>query len=266
MECHIKTANYIKAFRNFAAHDAGRFILIALFSTVFVFGCTPTNKKVSGGNDNAKSLKGNNPFYEVYSERYYVLSSSKGYKQEGVASWYGKKFHGKLTSNGEDYDMHAMTAAHKTLPLPSTVRVTNLRNGRSVVVRINDRGPFVDNRIIDMSYAAAKNLDMVQSGTTMVRVESIDNYSRNEPVSYETSASDFGKIYMQVGAFGERANAQRLADRISGGGIRDISIYDENGFSKVRIGPIKDVQEYDAIAQKMSALEITQPHLVVEPR
>ena len=117
-----------------------------------------------------------------------------------------------------------------------------------------------------MSYAAAKNLDMVQSGTTMVRVESIDHYSRSEPVSYETSASDFGTIYMQVGAFGERANAQRLADRISGGGIRDISIYDENGFSKVRIGPIKDVQEYDAIAQKMSALEITQPHLVVEPR
>jgi rare lipoprotein A len=266
MERYLTTANCITVFRRFAAHDAGRFIIIALLSAVFVFGCTPTNKRVSGGNDNAKSLKGNNPFYEVYGERYYVLSSNKGYKQEGVASWYGKKFHGKLTSNGEDYDMHAMTAAHKTLPLPSTVRVTNLRNGRSVVVRVNDRGPFVDNRIIDMSYAAAKDLDMVQSGTTMVRVESIDNYSRSEPVSYETSASDFGTIYMQVGAFGERANAQRLADRISGGGIRDISIYDENGFSKVRIGPIKDVQEYDAIAQKMSALEITQPHLVVEPR
>ncbi len=266
MERHITTAKCITALRNFAAHDAGRFVLIALFSAAFVFGCTPTNKRVSGGNDNAKSLKGNIPFYEVYGERYYVLSSNKGYKQEGVASWYGKKFHGKLTSNGEDYDMHAMTAAHKTLPLPSTVRVTNLRNGRSVVVRVNDRGPFIDNRIIDMSYAAAKKLDMVQNGTTMVRVESIGNSSRNEPVSYETSASDFGAIYMQVGAFGERANAQRLADRISDGGIRDISIYDENGFSKVRIGPIKDVQEYDAIAQKMSALEITQPHLVVEPR
>jgi rare lipoprotein A len=250
--------------RRFARLESGQFVLIALASLTLVIGCTPTNKMVSGGNDNAKSLKGNNPFYEVYGERYYVLSSSKGYAQEGVASWYGKQFHGKLTSNGEIYNMHDMTAAHKTLPLPSTVRVTNLRNGRSVIVRVNDRGPFVDNRLIDMSYAAATQLDMVQSGTTLVRVETLDNYSRNEPVRYDTAAADFGTIYMQVGAFGERNNAVRLADKLSAAGVSNVSVYNENGMFKVRIGPIADVQAYDSMVGKVASLEIGKPHLVVE--
>jgi len=252
--------------QRFARREWGQFVLIALASMLLVVGCTPTNKVVSGGNDNAKSLKGNNPFYEVYGERYYVLSNSKGYEQEGVASWYGKKFHGKPTSSGEPYNMYDMTAAHKTLPLPSTVRVTNLRNGRSVVVRVNDRGPFVDSRLIDMSYAAAQKLDMVQTGTTQVRIESIDNYSRNEPVRYDTAAGEFGMIYMQVGAFGERNNAVRLADKVSAAGVNDVSVYSENGMFKVRIGPIPDVKAYDAMAGKVASLELGKPHLIVEPR
>ena len=121
-----------------------------------------------------RSRYGNPPSYEVFGKRYYVLSSSVGYVERGVASWYGPGFHQVLTSTREPYDMYGMTAAHKTLPLPCYVRVTNLQNGRSVVVRVNDRGPFVGNRIIDLSYTAAAKLDMLRNGTAMVEVRSID--------------------------------------------------------------------------------------------
>jgi rare lipoprotein A len=121
-----------------------------------------------------RARKGNPPFYAVFGKRYYVLSSSVGYWERGVASWYGPGFHKVRTSTGEPYDMYAMTAAHKTLPLPAYVRVTNLLNGRSVVVRVNDRGPFVGNRIIDLSYTAAAKLDMLRNGTAMVDVRTVD--------------------------------------------------------------------------------------------
>jgi rare lipoprotein A len=121
-----------------------------------------------------RSRYGNPPSYEVFGKRYYVLSSGVGYIERGVASWYGPGFHKVRTSTGEPYDMYAMTAAHKTLPLPAYVRVTNLQNGRSVVVRVNDRGPFVANRIIDLSYTAAAKLDMLRNGTAMVEIRSID--------------------------------------------------------------------------------------------
>jgi rare lipoprotein A len=116
---------------------------------------------------------GNPPFYVVDGHRYFVLASAAGYVERGVASWYGPQFHGLRTAIGEPYDMFAMTAAHKTLPLPCYARVTNLQNGRSVVVRINDRGPFVSNRIIDLSYSAAARLGMIRSGTAFVQVETL---------------------------------------------------------------------------------------------
>jgi rare lipoprotein A len=121
-----------------------------------------------------RSRHGNPPFYVVFGKRYYVLSSSAAYVERGVASWYGPGFHKERTSTGEAYDMYGMTAAHKTLPLPAYVRVTNLQNGRSVVVRVNDRGPFVGNRIIDLSYTAASRLDMLRNGTAMVEVRALD--------------------------------------------------------------------------------------------
>ena len=129
-----------------------------------------------------RSRYGNPPFYEVFGKRYYVLSSSVGYWERGVASWYGPGFHKERTSTGESYDMYGMTAAHKTLPLPAYVRVTNLQNGRSVVVRVNDRGPFVGNRIIDLSYTAAAKLDMLRNGTAMVEIRSIDPSVAPPPV------------------------------------------------------------------------------------
>ena len=119
-----------------------------------------------------RSAHGNPPFYDVLGHRYFVLATADGYSERGVASWYGPTFHGGSTSSGEPYDMYGMTAAHKTLPLPTYARVTNLRNGKSIVVRINDRGPFVANRLIDLSYTAAAKLDMLREGTTLVEVRS----------------------------------------------------------------------------------------------
>lgn len=129
-----------------------------------------------------RSRTGNAPVYTVFGRDYRVLDSAAGYDEQGLASWYGAKFHGRKTSSGEVYDMHAMTAAHKHLPLPTFARVTNQQNGRSIIVKINDRGPFVDDRIIDLSYAAALQLDMHDKGTARVRVEAISGHEVSEPV------------------------------------------------------------------------------------
>jgi len=136
-----------------------------------------------------RARNGNPPFYEVFGKRYFVLASSTGYVERGVASWYGPGFHKVQTSTGEPYDMYGMTAAHKTLPLPAYVRVTNLQNGRSVVVRVNDRGPFVGNRIIDLSYTAAAKLDMLRNGTAMVEVRSIDPGAPPQPAAVQFAAA-----------------------------------------------------------------------------
>ena len=135
-----------------------------------------------------RSRNGNPPFYDVLGKRYFVLSSGVGYVERGVASWYGPGFHKVRTSTGEPYDMYAMTAAHKTLPLPAYVRVTNLQNGRSIVVRVNDRGPFVGNRIIDLSYTAASKLDMLRNGTAMVEVRTLEPVSANSPLIAQVAA------------------------------------------------------------------------------
>lgn len=121
-----------------------------------------------------KSQYGNMPSYVVFGERYSVMDSSVGYEEEGTASWYGEPFHGRRTSSGETYDMHQLSAAHRSLPLPTYVEVTNLANGRQIVVRVNDRGPFHDDRIIDLSYAAARKLDIVAPGTARVLVRALD--------------------------------------------------------------------------------------------
>ena len=123
--------------------------------------------------DAPRSERGNPNFYEVFGRRYYVMGSADGYRESGVASWYGRDFHGRSTSSGERYDMFALTAAHKTLPLPTWVEVTNRNNGRKIIVKVNDRGPFVGNRIIDLSYAAALELDMIGTGTAPVFVRAL---------------------------------------------------------------------------------------------
>ena len=156
--------------------------------------------------------------YEVNGKRYQPIASADGYAEKGVASWYGKKFHGRKTSNGETYDMYAMTAAHKTLPMNVHLKVTNLANGRSTVVRINDRGPFVRSRIIDLSYSAAKELGVVGPGTAPVRIEALgyrDETRAGATPRYKQLASyDVGPFMVQVGAFTVKENAYRLAEKL----------------------------------------------------
>jgi rare lipoprotein A len=199
-----------------------------------------------------RARRGNPPFYEVLGVRYTLLPESRGYVERGVASWYGPDFHGVATSIGEKYDMYGMTAAHKTLPLPAYARVTNLRNGRSVVVRINDRGPFKANRIIDLSYAAALRLDMVREGTTLVEVRVL------EPEGAPPPPPAAAAIYAQAGAFSSEANATQLRDRLRASGVDGAFVRrdDVGGRTvyRVRIGPIARVADYDALVTRLREL------------
>ena len=224
-----------------------------------------------------RSRYGNGPVYEVLGETYRVMDSGSGYKERGVASWYGKKFHGRLTSNREPYDMYAMTAAHKTLPLPTYVNVRNLRNNKSIVVRVNDRGPFVHNRIIDLSYTAALKLDMVRDGTSLVEVTAItfdvppgDRPVRivepAQPPEAQPAMQANNEIFVQVGAFGDRENAERRRSALLSGGIGGAFIFADEAATppmyRVRIGPIDGVDAYDALVLKLETLGITDPYLI----
>ena len=220
----------------------------------------------------ARSKYGNKSVYEVFGKYYTVLASSSGYQERGVASWYGNKFHGKLTSSREHYDMYAMTAAHKTLPLPTYVRVRNLRNNRTVIVRVNDRGPFVGNRIIDLSYAAALKLDMVRNGTSLVEVTAIsfeDPQSGDRPTRVVSAvAPQEARLFMQVGAFSERSNAARRLAALSRNGVQNAFIYEDKSSDpvlyRVRIGPVADVVQYDVLVEELENLGITDPYLISE--
>ena len=181
--------------------------------------------------------------YKVNGQRYQPIPSAEGFVEKGIASWYGKDFHGRKTSNGETYDMYAMTAAHKTLPMNVHLKVTNLDNGSSTVVRINDRGPFVKSRIIDLSYSAAKELDVVGPGTAPVRIEAL-GYRNETPgestPSYQQLVSyDVGPFLVQVGAFAVEENAYRLAEKLkSQYGSSSVAEGLVNGqkFYRVRVG------------------------------
>jgi rare lipoprotein A len=210
-----------------------------------------------------RSRRGNPPFYEVQGKRYFVLAKADGYVERGVASWYGPTFHGVNTSMGEPYDMYAMTAAHKTLPLPAYARVTNLRNGKSVVVRINDRGPFVANRIIDLSYTAAAKLDMLREGTTLVEVHALTP----EAPDTLTRAAELPPpdLYMQAGAFADEGNAERLLSRLRAAGLPGAAVVPplatKSRLFRVRVGPITSVAQFDALAARLSALGIADARL-----
>lgn len=226
---------------------------------------------------------GNGPGYEVFGKWYSVMGSSAGYQERGVASWYGKKFHGNLTSNREVYDMYEMTAAHKSLPLPTYVRVRNLRNNKSIVVRVNDRGPFVSNRIIDLSYTAAQKLDMVRDGTSLVEVTAISfdepvgdrptSATKNsQPRQYSTPSVPAepasNEIFVQVGAFGDLANAARRLAALENSGVSNAFIHKDTSSSpplhRVRVGPVADVVQYDALVEELEGIGITDPYLITE--
>ena len=213
-----------------------------------------------------RSPHGNPPFYDVLGRRYYVLASADGYLERGVASWYGPTFHGGNTSSGEPYDMYAMTAAHKTLPLPCYARVTNLRNGKSVVVRINDRGPFVANRLIDLSYTAASKLDMLREGTTLVEVRVLSPTMPD--VLTRTTAQPPPALYVQAGAFADQQHAQRLLARLQAAGLERafIALPLQTGAQlyRVRLGPVESVAQFDQLTARLAALGIADARLAIE--
>jgi rare lipoprotein A len=238
-----------------------------------------------------RSASGNKP-YSVYGVTYTPLADTSGYRERGVASWYGKKFHGRRTSSGEPYDMYAMTAAHKTLPLPSYVRVRNLQNDRAVIVRVNDRGPFLHNRVIDLSYAAAAKLGILGTGTGLVEVEAvgpdetatqvvktfplqvIPSAVAAEEISASPAPAANPKLYLQVGAFTQRDNADSLRDRLEREALRPIFVHSSpsggNGGAdtapiyRVRIGPLASVEEGDRLTERAAQLGIRDARIVVE--
>jgi rare lipoprotein A len=239
-----------------------------------------------------RGSRGNPPFYEIAGQRYYVLDSSDGFRESGIASWYGRDFHGRSTSSGEIYDMNLLTAAHKNLPLPTWVEVTNLSNGRRVIVKVNDRGPFVEGRVIDLSRRAADELGMIESGTARVQVRALGAPASGPPAPVVAAAEQprenrsgggfafistaeagvvapdsqpFRPMYVQVGAFADRNNANKLAKQLKDGGFSGSFVLTtgegRERIHRVRIGPVQ-ANEYDRIRADLRAVGISDSRLV----
>lgn len=216
----------------------------------------------------ARSKSGNPSSYVVFGKRYYVMKSSKGYHERGIASWYGTQFHAKRTSSGEPYSMLTMTAAHKTLPLPTYAQVTNLKNGKHIVVKINDRGPFHENRIIDLSYVAAKKLGITATGTGLVEVVALDGSQPNYSAPPVYAKSKNAKIYLQLGAFSQLANAQQLSQRIQPMTKSPVvikSAYKNDAhIYRVQIGPLADVDNTDYLHHRLRTAGLGDSVTVIE--
>lgn len=240
-----------------------------------------------------RTLAGNKSPYNVLGKTYRVRPDSRGFVQEGIASWYGNKFHGRQTSNGEIYSMYGMTAAHKTLPIPCYVRVTNLQNNRQIVVRVNDRGPFHDGRIIDLTYAGASKLGFLKQGTAPVKIEVLepeDGGSEAEtpahdvvirPAEITPVVSASGQLraptpahpagyqlpantYLQAGAFSNAEAAQRVRDRVASLTSLPVFIAQRvnDDLYRVRIGPIIDNRELMNVRSRMEAQSLPSPHVI----
>jgi len=241
---------------DYAPHDAAK---------------VPSNSADAVPRNEPKSRYGNPVSYEVRGKRYYVLNSAKGYQQRGVASWYGTMFHGRRTSSGETYDMYKMTAAHKTLPIPCYVQVTNLDNNKKIIVKVNDRGPFHEGRIIDLSYAAAKKLGISGTGTGKVDVRTVTTghlpLNTEKTILPETAGGD-GHIYVQLGAFGAADNAETLADRLRDSDFRTVRIHrtvkNKQALYKVRIGPMPSREVAYSVLARLTKSGQTSAQVIVD--
>jgi len=268
-------------------------VAICLLSALILAGCGSSGKNKAGGGyylddgppestfDLAKvknavphteppSTTGNKP-YVVFGKRYVPLKSSAGFRQKGTVSWYGKKFHGKRTSSGEAYDMYKMTAAHTVLPIPSYAQVTNLKNGRSVIVRVNDRGPFKHDRVMDLSYAAALKLDVVKSGTAEVEIVAIgenSSTSKTQAIKIPQTTSGEELLFIQLGAFSNQDAAYSLQSRLRGAGYRNakVSSFTQSQIElyRVRIGPILPSGDADFILADLHNAGYPDAHYIVE--
>jgi len=229
-----------------------------------------------------RTLAGNKSPYTINGRTYRVLANEAGYSESGMASWYGRKFHGHLTSNGEIYDMFQVTAAHTTLPIPSYIRVTNLDNGRSIVARVNDRGPFHPGRVVDMSYAGAVLLGYADRGTARVRVDAIVPGISAGPAPAVSHAvvpaedvaierqlieENRGQEFLQVGAFANMDSARNLVTRLSGMTSLPVFIHTDiaangNPLHKVRVGPLADNTQAQAFIDSVEAAQLGTPFKV----
>ena len=237
---------------------------------------------------------GNPSTYEVHGQSYSVMEENSGYTERGIASWYGTKFHGRRTSSGEPYDMYAMSAAHRSLRLPAYVKVINLNNDRSTVVRVNDRGPFHPERIIDLSYAAANKLGFIESGTAPVEISVIipgespvpepfaptstgtipaSPTNPTPPASAESPATappteTPPRIYLQLAVFTRRESADQLRTQLHTHQLTNTVIQEEQHLEstlyKVRLGPIEDTTEADRLANHLNELGLGMPYIVIE--
>ncbi|GHE19870.1 septal ring lytic transglycosylase RlpA family protein [Halomonas urumqiensis] len=239
------------------------------------------------------SRGGNRSTYQVWGKTYQVLPDARGYTRQGVASWYGEKFHGYATSNGEIYDMYKMSAAHRSLPLPTFARVTSLDNDRSVIVRINDRGPFHSDREIDLSYAAAARLDILDNGTGRVKVEAIDAErwiaenggavkstladSRSAPVASSGAEAQDGPsvqraepagtstpsaLYLQVAALGSEDNARALKAKLQDRLSRPVRIASQTGMHRVQVGPLANADQVEPMRDALRRAGFEQAILI----
>ena len=225
-----------------------------------------------------RTMAGNRSPYSVLGKSYRVLPTEEGYSERGVASWYGEKFHGHKTSNGEIFDMYLASAAHKSLPIPSFLRVTNLDNNRSIIVRVNDRGPFHGDRLVDLSYAAAVKLGYADIGTARVHLESVvasgaardggtGVASVNRTETLRLGSTDIK--YLQVGAFSELSSAEEVSSRVEEITnlpvfIRSINTSNNRVLHRVRVGPISDPGQLQRVSQSVVAANLGSPYTVTE--
>ena len=224
-----------------------------------------------------RTRAGNRSPYTVLGKSYTVMPTEEGYSERGVASWYGEKFHGHKTSNGEVFDMYVASAAHKSLPIPSFLKVTNLDNNRSIVVRVNDRGPFHGDRLVDLSYAAAVKLGYADRGTARVQLDSIianaDVGRSGSAVAQSDRVQVGGKVgarkYLQVGAFSRRSAAEAVSQELRNLTdrpvfIRSVDTVNNGVMHRVRIGPLPDTNEIPRLSRRVAAANLGSPYTVTE--
>lgn len=224
-------------------------LILVCMAAALLTGC-PGKQRVEDGPEGGygttgtrRTQTGGTRPYTVMGRTYYPMLDAHGYTEEGVASWYGKDFHGKKTANGEIYDMRGMTAAHKILPFGTQLKVTNLDNNRSITVRVNDRGPFVANRVIDLTHSGAEKLDMLGCGTARVRLESIGT------VPGQQGNDLIGLFYVQVGAFSVKENAHSLAKKLQNGGRASRVVFAPDiNFHRVQAGPYPSLTAAESAA------------------
>lgn len=234
-----------------------------------------------------RTKAGNKSPYTVLGKTYRVMPDSRGFVEQGIASWYGNKFHGRKTSNGEIYSMYGMTAAHKNLPIPSYVRVTNLNNGRQIVVRVNDRGPFHQGRVIDLTYAGATKLGFIKQGTAPVRVEVVEpggditvakvpaalagseasSGLERAPAPKNSAGYELpGNTFLQAGAFSTSGAAENLRTRIDGLTTLPVNVVEPKSDSlyRVRVGPITNNLVLMDLRSLMARHDLPAPHIVYD--